>query len=191
MSARRKSSVQEVRLLSRTDKGNGITEENYSDGDTRFEGPGDGILWILKSGGSVAVWREKQGDREILEILPAVKKNMPDRPLTFGDVANYKEEARVLLEAFRVGDAALFRAVGDLLKPRKAALKKAYEHAKARMEKDDEVLTSITRAASTAKGIPSFSAVQRDFRKSFNSKEGTTQLKKKLKLRGFGWLCHG
>jgi len=183
----------------------GITEEHYSDGSKRFTGPGGGVLWIHSDGMATVMRPEVVPPQRVRLLMEVAVKHMPTSLLEIGDIENFKGESLVLLEALRTRDAPFFRALADAIRPRPSALEIAKEHAESQWGKDNAVLFSIIEAveneAKTDKRAfieavldPTedsiFIAILKEYRNTkHNSDETPSAFKKRLKVRGFLWLC--
>lgn len=168
----------------------GITEEHYSDRSKCFTGPGGGVLWILADGTAAVVLPPETPPLLLQSLVEIAPQNMPNRKLEVSDVENFKEEARQMLEALRMGKAQFFRDIADAIKPRQSAVEIAETHAKSQRRKDDAVFLSIIGAAASARGCPPFDAILSEYRETRgNGSETPSAFKKRLTVRGFQWLC--
>ena len=162
----------------------GIIEEHYDDGSKRFTGPGGGVVCIL-SDGRAMVMPESKLTHQAEGLLINVALRMPDRPVEIGDVDEYKEEARAMLEALRTKSAPFFRALHDTLE----RLKRETPPTMWRHD-DEQLLICIKDAAEDAGGIPPFSDIKTRWRKAKDKPSETSQhLIVPMRRAGFHWLC--
>lgn len=182
--------IRDCKLLNTIHHPNGRIEECYSDGSRNFRGQGDGILCILGAGSASVMWQERNHSM-IIPLLLEAARQMPSRSIEVEDILIYKEEARVMLEALRTGNAQFFRNIGDALMPRISAVKASAEKAKRREILNDEVLGSIIAAAAEIGGVPTLNSclIRYRERNRVYAGETTGQFKKKVVRRGFLWLC--
>ena len=175
---------------------NGVTEEIYSNGSVRYSyiepdpqrAPQRGVLHIL-SDGRIMVSPEPKIIPNGLSLLLAVAKQMPPKRIEISDLGDYKGEAQIMLEALRTGDAAFFRNVGDLLKPRPAAENKKKSNAKVKDREEIFLLKCITKAAKKTMGLPTGEDILKFYRAGrYKTSHSPSHLRDALELRGFGWL---
>lgn len=167
----------------------GVTEELYKDGSKRFTGPGGGVLMFLPDGRVELDWKPRFNDQRV-HLLMKVADLMPQVPLEMDDVGNYKDEARMMLEALRMGNAAFFREIGDALLPRGAAEDIKASNAAGKALTESEVLLSIRKAAEQSKGeLPSFSVLRQHYNKlAYNRDDTPSKIRRRYQRFGFEWL---
>jgi len=188
--AKTRQAKDKPKLEKRKEHPSGIIEEHHDDGSIRFTGDGGGVLWIPANGRAVVMPPQAVPPQRVRLLMEVALTHMPDRPLEISDVENFKGEALVLLEELRAGNASFFRDLADAMKPRKSAVKTAAEHERSKRTKDDAVLLSIIKAVVEPSKAPVFDAIFSMYRKTKgNSGETPSAFKKKLKVRGFSWLC--
>lgn len=172
----------------------GILETVNDDGSRDFRGPSEdeGSITITKKG---EVWifefpTYKDSRVETLQgVMRRVEENFPNRELEISDMHLFKGEILMFMEALRKGDAALFRAIGDMLAPRPAAVAIKEESAINEAKADWPVFHSITLAFRSANGVPDFKILHGVYREvSGQRSEPASAFKKKLKSRRFSWL---
>jgi hypothetical protein len=213
MSARRKKHIAEtLELVEVIEHACGVVEERFNDGSRNFSGGsrGDGVL-VLHASGKVTllpVTKRRKNSTDNTELLLAVAWNMPPRPLELADLANYKHEALVMLEALRFamwnGDAGFFRSLAELIQPAGSKVEARKEQTKNRQQQINYALGPLANAAEKIGGCPWLKAValagMGDKTKSSNagmgdksesSKSGTREnsdMLKALRNYGFGWI---
>lgn len=173
----------------------GIIEEHHDDGSISFTGDGGGVLWFLAHNRPFVEPPQPMPPhpmprQRIRLLMEVAAKHMPERKIELSDVENFKGEALVLLEELKAGSASFFRELADAIQPRKTATKKAGAHAKSKREKDDTVLLCIIKAVEESSKPPIFNSILSMYRETnHNAAETPSAFKKKLKARGFSWLC--
>lgn len=188
--AKTRQAKKKPKLEKRIEHPSCITEEHRDDGSICFTGEGGGELWILANGRAVVMPPQPMPPQRIRLLMEVTAKHMPHRPIEISDVENFKGEALVLLEELRAGNASFFRDLADAIKPRKSAVKIAAKHESSKRTKDDAVLLSIIKAVVEPTKAPSLDAILSIYRNTkHNSAETPSAFKKKLKARGFQWLC--
>jgi hypothetical protein len=98
---------------------------------TTYEENDGSITYTGEGGGSVHVPKDFSNEKNLitytrgprrsskkcfLNLLWAVKGQLPQKPLTHADVADYKDECRCILEALRQGKQQFFRDIADMIK---------------------------------------------------------------------------
>lgn len=169
--------------MKRIEHPRGIIEEHDADGSKRFTGPGGGVLWI-HADGAVTVMPEIRLKHQAVGLLIDVALRMPPRPVEIGDVEQYKEEARVMLEALRQGEKGIkfFRRIADSLELKTPSWGIRPD--------DTRLLNIISDAAADAKGIPPFPDIKARWRTAIGKpSEPAQHLKTPLQRAGFQWLC--
>jgi len=166
---------------------NGITTEEYTDGSRRFSGDGGGVLWIESNGLAITVWREALGGFR-LNSLRLAAQNMPSE-VTLDTVSKFSEESRMMLAALQKGEMQFFRDIAAMLARKKKGMPEPVQPTHGTIERDDEVLGSVQKAAAEIGGVPPFDLILKYYRELAHFRSETAQsLKRKLKARGFGWL---
>ena len=177
-----------IHFVRRVEHQSGILEEQYSDGSKRFTGAGGGVLWIIRDG-LASVGHSMLETQKYRLLLEAVSR-MEDRPLEISDLDLFKAESLMMLEALRSKNAQFFRDMGLICMPEKRRVAIAAEHRESKETKDDEVLRVILNSAAKVNGLPEFDDLLERFRKiRGHAGEEPWQFKKKLKVRGYEWLC--
>ena len=188
--AKTRQAKDKPKLEKRKEHPSGIIEEHHDDGSIRFTGDGGGVLWILANGRPVVMPPQPVPPQRVRLLMEVTANHMPYRPLEISDVENFKGEALVLLEELRAGNASFFRDLADAMKPRKSAVKTAAEHESSKRTKDDTVLLCIIKAVAEPSKPPIFNSILSMYRETnHNAAETPSAFKKKLKARGFSWLC--
>lgn len=190
VNAKTRQTVRKPAREKRIEHACGIIEEHHDDGSISFTGDGGGMLWFLAHNRPFVEPPHPMPRQRIRLLMEVATKHMPERKIELSDVENFKGEALVLLEELRAGSASFFRELADAIQPRKTAVKKAGAHAKSKREKDDTVLLCIIKAVAEPSKPPIFNSILSMYRETnHNAAETPSAFKKKLKARGFSWLC--
>lgn len=166
-----------------------------SDGTKTYKGTGGGSVIVpnqYNQANIVTYTKKPRISRKnaFLHCLLAVKEQMPQEPITLSDVATYKEECRVILEALREGRAQFFRDIGDMLQNQGAPSASQAEKSKRQHLQDCKILSSISVAFSILGKPPKFKTLLDEAQKhtGLGDKLTAQKLKKRLKAYGFEWL---
>lgn len=173
----------------------GVEMKIDADGSKRYSGKGGGILYGLADGRWMVILPPDSvpagKEREDISLLFELWEQGPEVEEPIGEsVVKAKSGcAEIMFRALLRKDAQFFRTLGEKIQPTPAKAAQARGKREWKGKTDDEVLDCITEAALAVGRLPSLKEILTIYRKGKgNASKPPSDLKRKLKRRGFEWM---